>query len=142
MFTRRHRIGRYDYIEALESYRDPDTGTPKHRCVARWRADLSLAEAIGRTRLDVETAQRNVAYWRGLKDGTVNPKRRVRIGLAPDHLRFWESRIKRDTPHLAALERAAGVLGADERSWRRLQRLSMASRLDAFFSADCPDTSP
>ena len=49
------------------------------------------------------------------------------------------SRIKRDTPHLAALERAAGVLGADERSWRRLQRLSMASRLDAFLVRIAPN---
>ena len=53
MFTRTHRIGHYDYLEVLESYRDVDNGRPKHRCVARWRAGRSLAEELGRTRFDV-----------------------------------------------------------------------------------------
>ena len=37
MFMRTHRIGGLDYNEVLESYRDPKTSQPKHRCVVRWR---------------------------------------------------------------------------------------------------------
>ena len=46
MFTRTHRFGRYAYIEVLESYRDPGTGRPRHRCVTRWRAERSFAEEL------------------------------------------------------------------------------------------------
>ena len=39
MFMRQHRINGTDYVEVLESYRDPVTGKPKHRLVVRWRAE-------------------------------------------------------------------------------------------------------
>jgi hypothetical protein len=39
MFLRTHRIRGNVYTEALEAYRDPVTGNPKHRCVARWPVD-------------------------------------------------------------------------------------------------------
>ena len=63
MFTRTHRIGRHFYTEALESYRDPDTGRPRHRSLARWRAERSFAEELGRTRWKIEQATGNIAYW-------------------------------------------------------------------------------
>src|SRR5690242_4730371 len=83
MFTRTHRIGRHAYTEALESYRDPETGKPRHRCIARWRAERSLAEELGRTRYAVDCANESVAYWQGIIDRTVRPRSWKQIRRAP-----------------------------------------------------------
>jgi len=63
MFTREHHIGRHLYIEALEGYRDPDTGRPRDRCLARWRAERSFAHELGLTRFRTEEAACHLAYW-------------------------------------------------------------------------------
>ena len=46
MFTRTHTINGVVYTEALEAYSDPVTRKPKHRCLVRWPASMSLVEAI------------------------------------------------------------------------------------------------
>jgi hypothetical protein len=46
MFTRTHTINGVVYTEALEAYCDPVTRKPKHRCLVRWPASMSLVEAI------------------------------------------------------------------------------------------------
>jgi hypothetical protein len=56
MFLRTHRVGYTIYTEALEAFRDPVTRKPKHRCLARWPVDRSLAEAIS-------DADKNASAW-------------------------------------------------------------------------------
>ena len=41
-----HTINGVVYTEALEVYCDPVTRKPKHRCLVRWPASMSLVEAI------------------------------------------------------------------------------------------------
>ena len=73
MFIRQRRSGQRIYAEALVSFRDPDTGKSRHRCVARWPAAHSLAEEIDEMQRDHDKAQRNVTFWQGLIDRTVEP---------------------------------------------------------------------
>jgi hypothetical protein len=106
MFTRTHRIGRYDYIEALESYRDPETGKPRHRCVVRWRAERSFAEELGRTHFEIEHANEKIAYWQGLIDRTGGPRFPKQTKRAPEALVSWRRRLQMATSHFAALTEA------------------------------------
>jgi hypothetical protein len=115
MFTRTHRIGRHLYTEALESYRDPDTGRPRHRCVARWRAERSLAEEIGRTQHAIDRATNSATYYRGVIDRTVKPRFPKHRKDAPECAAAWQRRLDTAMTHLAALTaaRQAGVPAAD-----------------------------
>ena len=106
MFTRRHRIGRHLYIEALESYREPDTGRPRHRCLARWRAERSFAEELGQTRFGIEHAASNITYWQGIIDGTVRPRVPIHRKRAVESVRGWQRRLDDATAHLSALTAA------------------------------------
>jgi hypothetical protein len=108
MFLRSHRIGRHLYSEALESYRDPVSSKPKHRCIARWRADRSFAAEIGQTQHAVETASHNANYYQGVIDRAVRPKFRKHYKQASDSLKFWRSRLNKSSKHLAALVEARG----------------------------------
>ena len=88
MFIRERRVGRQCYAEALTSFRDSVTGMPKHRCVARWRARLSLAAAIGRAEFERADAERNATFWQGLLDRSVAPNFRGQAKRAPYNLGF------------------------------------------------------
>jgi hypothetical protein len=111
MFTRTRRVGSRLYTEALQSYRDPETGRPKHLCVARWRAEHSFVEELGRTRYAIENAEKNVAYWQGIIDRTVRPRFWKQYRRAPGAVVDWRRRLEAATAHLAALTevRAAGM---------------------------------
>ena len=63
MFLRSHRIGERVYIEALESFRDPLTRKPKHRCLACWPAALSLDEAISDAEKTASVALQTAQSW-------------------------------------------------------------------------------
>jgi hypothetical protein len=77
MFTRTHTVsGGYAYTEVLESYRDPVTHKPTHRCIARWPAEWSLAEAIAEAEEFAASCQRNAPPRRGL--GKQERQRRAR----------------------------------------------------------------
>ena len=106
MFTRAHRIGRHLYTEALESYRDPDTGRPRHRCLARWRAERSLAEEIGRTQHAIERATHNATYYQGVIDRTVRPRFWKHRKWAPEYAKDWQRCLDTATIHLTALTAA------------------------------------
>lgn len=114
MFLRTHRVGRSVYTEALESYRDPVTGRPKHRCIGRWKADQPFAVALGAARFSVETATHNLAYWQGVIDRTVRPNFWKHPRRAPENAKFWRRHLDRSTAHLAALEAVAAKLGPVE----------------------------
>src|SRR3954454_13340086 len=124
MFTRTHRIGRYLYTEVLESYRDPETGKPRHRCIARWRAERSFAEELGRTRFAIDEANKNIAFWQGLVDRTVKPKCRKQISRAPDAISFWHRRLQKEMSHWTALNEARDKgLPADDGEVERVAQL-------------------
>jgi hypothetical protein len=106
MFTRTHRIGRHAYTEALESHRDPETGKPRHRCIARWRAESSLAEELGKTRFAIERASKSVAYYQGVIDRTVRPRFWKHIKWAPESLEHWRRDLQTEMSHFAALTEA------------------------------------
>src|SRR3954451_18508260 len=106
MFTRTHRLGRHLYTEVLESYRDTETGKPRHRCIARWRAERSFAEELGRTRFAIDLANKNVAFWQGLIDGTQRPLFRGQSKRATENVRFWRRRLEKETSHFATLNEA------------------------------------
>jgi hypothetical protein len=110
MFTRTHRIGRNVYAEALESYRD-ETGRPRHRCLARWRAERTFSEELDRTRFAIEKAADQLRYWQGLLDQTVQSKFWRHRLRAPEMAKFWRHRLNAATAHLAALmtARQAGL---------------------------------
>jgi len=93
MFTREHHIGRHLYIEAVESYRDPDTGRRRHRCLARWRAERSFAQELGQTCFWAEEAARNLAYWQGVIDRTVQPRVPKHRNRATECVKFWQRRL-------------------------------------------------
>ena len=106
MFLRTHRVGRSVYTEALESYRDPITGKPKHRCIARWR-DRSFAVALAEARAQFGNTSESRAYWQGILDGTVRPRVRGLRHRSPDKPR--EARrnlavLDQGVAHLAGLE--------------------------------------
>jgi hypothetical protein len=107
MFTRAHRIGRHVYTEALESYRDPDTGRPWHRCVRdggpRARSPRRWAGHTGKS------SRLSVAYWQGILDRTVRPKFWKQIKRAPENLKLWRRRLDTARTHLAALTAARGA---------------------------------
>ena len=63
MFLRSHRIGEQVYTEALESFRDPLTRKPKHRCLACWPAALSLDEAISDAEKTASVALQTAQSW-------------------------------------------------------------------------------
>ncbi len=119
MFTRKHRIGRHLYTEALESYRDPDTGRLRHQCLVRWRAERSFAEELEWTQFSIEHATRNLAFWR---------ERGTKASRAPGTLpllwgglsmsrtaMLWRRRLDRLTVHFAALTAARDAgLSADD----------------------------
>jgi len=115
MFTREHHIGRHLYIEALEGYRDPDTGRPRDRCLARWRAERSFAHELGLTRFWTEEAACHLAYWQGVIDRTVQPRVPQHRKPATDCVKFWRSRLDIATAHLAELTvaRDAGLPADD-----------------------------
>jgi hypothetical protein len=106
MFLRSHRIGQHLYSEALESYRDPISGKPKHRCIARWRADHSFAQEIGQTQHDIETASRNANYYQGIIDRIVRAEFRKHYNSAQTSAKFWRYRLNKSTKHLAVLTEA------------------------------------
>jgi cobalamin biosynthesis protein CobT len=106
MFLRTHRVGRSVYTEALESYRDPIIGKPKHRCIARWR-DRSFAVALAEARAQFGNTSESRAYWQGILDGTVRPRVRGLRHRSPDKPR--EARrnlavLDQGVAHLAGLE--------------------------------------
>jgi hypothetical protein len=113
MFIRTHRIGRHSYTEVLESYRDPDTGCPRHRCLVRWRAGRNFSQELGRTRFGIEHNTSIISYWQSIIDGTARPGKR--IGRASDTVTFWRRRLAKDTAHYAALTaaRQAGLPADD-----------------------------
>jgi hypothetical protein len=113
MFTRTPRIGRYLYTEALESYRDPVTGLPKHRCVARWRAERTLAEEMGRARFRIANATKNIAYWQGVIDRTVRPNFWKHVRRAPDSVKHCRASLATETARHAQLMAVHAVLPAD-----------------------------
>jgi hypothetical protein len=115
MFTRTHRIGRHVYTEALESYRAPETGRPRHRCIARWRSERSFPEELGRTRFAIQEANRSIAYWQGVIDRTVRPRFWKHPRRAPKCLAFWRRRLQTEMSHFAALTEARnkGLLADD-----------------------------
>jgi hypothetical protein len=111
MFTRTHHVGRYAYTEALQSYRDPNTKQPKHRCIARWPANHSLADELRRARTFVDDLQSNIAYWQGVIDRTVPPPRRpFHPRRARRVLAWYDQRLPRATARLAALQAASDGL--------------------------------
>jgi hypothetical protein len=115
MFTRTHHIDRHAYTEALESYRDPDTGRPRQRCLARWRAERSFAEEVGRTQFCIERAAENLAYYQGVIDRTVQPKSPKHLKLAPGYATHWRRWLNKAIAHYAALTaaREAGLRASD-----------------------------
>jgi hypothetical protein len=123
MFTRKHRVGRHLYTEALESYRDPETGRPRHRCLARWRADRSFAQELGKTRFNIERATHNLAYYKGVIDRTVRPRLARHRKCAPASVQSWQRRLDIATAHLTALSaaRAAGLPADDAEIERAAQ---------------------
>jgi hypothetical protein len=106
MFTREHHIGRQPYIEALERYRDPDTGRVRHRCLARWRAERSFAHELGLTRFWTEEAARNLVYWQGVIDRTVQPRVPKHRNRATECVKFWQRRLDIAAAHFAELTAA------------------------------------
>ena len=117
MFIRTRRVGRLAYTEALESYRDPATGKPKHRHIARWKADQPFAVALAQARARFGNASESRVYWQGILDGTVRPIRRGMRRRSPDkpknairHL-AW---LDRGVAHLAGLEAVHAKLPAAE----------------------------
>ena len=103
MFLRTHRVGQSVYSEALESYRDPVTSKPKHRCIARWPADQPFAVALGKARFTVERDRQQVAGWQAIIDGTVQRSRRHQRD-APKLVKCWQARLVVSTTRLAGLE--------------------------------------
>jgi hypothetical protein len=103
MFIRTHRIRRYVYTEVMQSYRDPGNGRLLHRCIVRWPAHRSLTDEISRTQWNIEEASRNVAFWQGLLDRTVQPRFPEQVSRAPEFVKFWRRRLAKATAHLAAL---------------------------------------
>jgi hypothetical protein len=128
MFVRAHRIGKHLYTEALESYRDPCTGRPKHRCVARWRAEHTLAEELGRIRVDIALSSANCAYFQGVLDRTVPPNRREHIKGASDYLSYWQRKYRVAASHLAALMKARESLPTDDAEIERAQEAETKRR--------------
>jgi hypothetical protein len=115
MFTRTHRMGRNVYTEALESYRCPDTGKPKHRLIARWSAARTLAEELALTQHAIERATFWVAHYRAWVDGTrqIGHWRHHRIkARAPEDLRKAQADLDKAQAHHAKLTaaREAGVV--------------------------------
>jgi hypothetical protein len=103
MFTRTHCIGRYVYTEALESYRDPETGKSRHRCVVRWRAERSFAEELGRIHFEIDRANKDIAYYQGIIDRTERPRFRKHIKEAPKWLEHLRRNLQRQLSHFTAL---------------------------------------
>ena len=94
MFLRTHRIRGNVCTEALEPYRDPVTGNPNHRCVARW---------------PVERDRHQATQWCGIMDRTVaRPPKQVRA--APRMVKIWEARLAVSSVRLAGLEAVAAKL--------------------------------
>ena len=109
MFLRTHRIRGNVCTEALEAYRDPVTGNPKHRCVARWPVDQPFAVALGEARFRVERDRHQAMRWRGIMDRTVaRPPKQVRA--APRMVKIWEARLAVSSVRLAGLEAVAAKL--------------------------------
>jgi hypothetical protein len=109
MFLRVHRIGGAVYHEVLVSYRDRETGRPKHRCVARWQSGVGLDDlgsALRHAKREQQAARRDV-------DAAAE-----RVAEARRYLGHAERDGATDISHeLALLVRADGVL-------RRRQRLA------------------
>ena len=110
MFIRQRRSGQRIYAEALVSFRDPDTGKSRHRCVARWPAAHSLAEEIDEMQRDHDRAQRNVTFWQGLIDRTVEPRYPAQIRRAPANLQYWLRSVATTATSLARLGEARAGL--------------------------------
>ena len=128
MFTRTHRIGRHIYTEALEGYRDP-IGRPRYRCVARWRADRTLAEEIGRTHYNIEQATRRATYYQGIVERTVRANH-------PKHHKHARQRAKDWQRHLDTATARHGGLSVDDAEVERAAQAKAAewgARTDAMF---------
>lgn len=142
MFTRTRRL----YTEALQSYRDPETGRPKHRRVARWAAERTFVQELGRVRYKIEAAEENIAYWQGIIDRTVRRRFWKQYRRAPGAIVDWRRRLEAATAHLAALTeaRTAGM-AADE---GEIEQAALAERarwdgmLASFNAAITPRPAP
>jgi hypothetical protein len=122
MFTRTHRIGQLLYTEVLESYRDPNTRQPKHRCLARWPASRSFEEELALRESVVACCAPQAEKWRAIADNTEHYRLhryteeaenappcppctyRMRKGSMKS-AEFWEQRLARATARLEALRR-------------------------------------
>jgi hypothetical protein len=119
MFTRTHRVGKRTYTEVLESYRDSD-GRPRHRCIVRWPAELTFAEAIAHAQRELERATRQVAYYRSIIDRTARPRSWKHVAQAPKRLEESTARLDKATAQNAALSTArANGLSADDDAIRQ-----------------------
>ena len=61
---------------------------------------------------DLDLAQRNVTFWQGLVDRTVQPRYPAQIGRAPYNLRYWRRRLATATTRLAQLDEVRAGLAA------------------------------
>ena len=117
MFLRTHRVGRYCYTEAVQSYRDP-------KPLVRWRAGRSFVEELASTRLDIEQATREVANCQAVIDrspGThqgriiVSSRRERERKQAQDEMKRWQRSLGLANAHYTALTaaREAGLPADD-----------------------------
>jgi hypothetical protein len=134
MFTRNHRVGRHLYTEALESYRDPETGRPRHRCIARWRADRSLAVELGETRRAIASAEGNLAHYQervARRTHPLFPPRPADVRAVAE----WQRQLTARTAHHAALTRAREMgVAADDAEIEEAARAAKA-RSDAVIAS-------
>jgi chromosome segregation ATPase len=116
LFTRTHRVGKSVYTEVLESYRDPETGRPKHHCIVRWRGEHSLAEEIAGVRSAIEGRTRSLAERQAEFERTKRGRNYGRFRSAQKWLESTRRDLDRATAHHAALEtaRAAGLEADDD----------------------------
>jgi hypothetical protein len=105
MFLRHRRVGRWIYTEALESYRS--AGTIKHRCAARWHADLTLAQAIAKSEREMADVQRWAEYYDGVRARSVRPRFPKHIAHAAEYGADCRRRLALHAAQLAKLRAAA-----------------------------------
>jgi hypothetical protein len=124
MFVRTHRVGSNVYSEALESYRDQATGKPRHRSVARWSAERSLAEEIAEAEWETGYLNRQLASCCAVIDGTVSPRDWRQYYRARKAEPDLQARLDKASKRLAALNKAKDGLGiADDEVERARQAI-------------------